>query len=308
MEISNTRLINNSFFHKGFQVRVKSKELILALLNEKGMTDGLPFMPEMFPCCGEIFKIHKCISRIFIEGTGVYEHKESFILEGVRCNGAFHRDCQRACNILWKKEWLESTGTESKQNITEKKSDGQKYFFLDKSLICQGQASVFLNYGKPLSFWDYKQYLYDIRTKNLSVSGILVMLCRTFFRRTGWDFLKKLKSLTLLKNEKHLIGNSSIKKGDLVEIRSVKEIQMTLNKKNKLKGLLFSEVMWKFCGKKFRVLKQIEHMINEQTGVFVKLSDTYLLNNNICDGLDFRGCPRECYWFWKKDWLKKLRE
>jgi len=40
-------------------VEVRSKEEILATLDEKGQLEGMPFMPEMFRFCGQRFQVYK---------------------------------------------------------------------------------------------------------------------------------------------------------------------------------------------------------------------------------------------------------
>ena len=97
-----------------------------------------------------------------------------------------------------------------------------------------------------------------------------------------------------------------LKAGDLVEVRSKNEIRRTLNRKNRLAGLLFSEPMWKYCGKQFRVARVVDSIIDENSGDRKRIRDTYLLENVTCDGLAYRGCPRRCFWFWKGAWLKPL--
>ena len=133
------------------------------------------------------------------------------------------------------------------------------------------------------------------------------MFFHTLWRRL---FQKFLKSPRRIKNSKKiklpLRTIPDFKKGDLVQVLSKCEIKRTLDINNRYKGLLFSEGMWKFCGKKFRIFKKLKQTVMENTGEVKKFSDTYLLEDNVCDGLAFRGCSRECYWFWKGIWLKKL--
>src|SRR5215467_6870227 len=43
----------------GDWVEVRSREEILATLDEKGCLDNLPFMPEMFAFCGKRFQVYK---------------------------------------------------------------------------------------------------------------------------------------------------------------------------------------------------------------------------------------------------------
>ena len=52
-------MINSADLRAGEWVRVRSKEEILATLDNNGQLEGLPFMPEMFAFCGREFRAFK---------------------------------------------------------------------------------------------------------------------------------------------------------------------------------------------------------------------------------------------------------
>lgn len=100
---------------------------------------------------------------------------------------------------------------------------------------------------------------------------------------------------------------SSLQPGDLVEVRSIKEIFATLNGKDKVKGLRFNPEMAKFCGKRFRVYKRLDKIIVETTGELRNVrTPTVLLEGVLCDGRAHGGCDRSCFCFWREAWLKKV--
>jgi hypothetical protein len=100
---------------------------------------------------------------------------------------------------------------------------------------------------------------------------------------------------------------SSLLPGDLVEVRSVREIFATLNGEDKLKGLRFNPEMAKFCGKRFRVYKRLDKIIVETTGELRNIrTPTVLLEGVFCDGKAHGRCDRSCFGFWREAWLKKV--
>ncbi|MGF7239483.1 MAG: hypothetical protein ACQSGP_31680, partial [Frankia sp.] len=48
----------------GDLVEVKSREEILATLDERGEIDSLPFMPEMLSFCGQRFSVHRLALKL----------------------------------------------------------------------------------------------------------------------------------------------------------------------------------------------------------------------------------------------------
>src|SRR5262245_50958674 len=85
-------------------VEVRSKEEILATLDNRGAVDGLPFMPEMLQYCGKRFRVYKRAHKACdtIGKTGSRQMKNAVHLEDLRCDGAAHGGCQAGCLIFWK--------------------------------------------------------------------------------------------------------------------------------------------------------------------------------------------------------------
>jgi len=101
----------------------------------------------------------------------------------------------------------------------------------------------------------------------------------------------------------------NLQPGELVEVRSEKEIFATLDHEGKLKGLRFTREMRKFCGKRFRVYKRLEKIILEATGELRTIkTPTVLLEGVFCDGSAHGGCDRSCFCFWREAWLKRVNE
>ncbi len=98
-----------------------------------------------------------------------------------------------------------------------------------------------------------------------------------------------------------------LKVGDVVEVKSGAEILSTLDKHEKLRGLLFDQEMSKFCGKRFKIYKKVNKILVETTGELRTInSPTFLLEGVICSGASRGGCDRSCFCYWREDWLKKI--
>jgi len=92
----------------GELVEVRSQAEILATLDERGELESLPFMPEMLQFCGRRFRVAKLALKLCdtITWTGMHRMRNAVHLEGTRCDGQAHGDCQAGCNIYWKEAWL----------------------------------------------------------------------------------------------------------------------------------------------------------------------------------------------------------
>lgn len=90
-----------------------------------------------------------------------------------------------------------------------------------------------------------------------------------------------------------------------MQVRSESEILSTLDGTGALEGLSFSEGMRRYCGKRFRVLKQVNKIIVEGVGRG-RLKHTVILERATCDGEAHDGCRNTCLLLWKEAWLKRL--
>lgn len=99
-----------------------------------------------------------------------------------------------------------------------------------------------------------------------------------------------------------------LRPGELVEVKSVEEILNTLDSNRKHRGLLWMTGMRKFCGKRYRVLKNVEKIVLESNGEVRKMTNTVILDGVMCDGVEFCGCDRSCFHFWRQAWLKRVEQ
>jgi hypothetical protein len=110
--------------------------------------------------------------------------------------------------------------------------------------------------------------------------------------------------LTALESFRH---TEPLSKGDRVKVRSIEEINMTLDPFNELKGCSFLKSMQKYCGTEQTVLKSMNYFMDERDYKRKRTKGLILLENIICDGTPvFGSCDRCCFLFWREEWLEKL--
>jgi hypothetical protein len=113
----------------------------------------------------------------------------------------------------------------------------------------------------------------------------------------------------LLRTRTHGEGKSilNLSPGELVEVRSEKEILATLDENGTLEGLPFIAEMRKYCGRRFRVLKHVTNIIVEGVGAG-RIRNAAILAGVTCDGEANEECRRTCPLLWKEAWLKRVTD
>ena len=104
-------------------------------------------------------------------------------------------------------------------------------------------------------------------------------------------------------------GTSHPLVGDLVEIRPLEEIESTLDESGCLDGLPFMPEMGRFCGRRIRVFRCVDKILDfGRSWRLRRLEDTVLVAGLRCDGGAHGGCQASCYLLWKTAWLKPVRD
>jgi hypothetical protein len=97
--------------------------------------------------------------------------------------------------------------------------------------------------------------------------------------------------------------------GDLVEVRPLEEIRRTLDASGRLGGLRFMDEMIPFCGRRFRVFRCVDKMLDiGGSWRMRRMNDVVLLASLRCDGGAHGGCQARCYLFWKTAWLAPVSD
>lgn len=195
------------------RVAVRSKEEILASLDENGALDGMPFMPEMFQHCGRELTVgavaHKtCDTAMRTRGRKI---DRTVHLEGVRCDGRAHGGCDAECLIFWKEEWLRPAAGEggfagAADGAITSTGDGNRRALTPElrctearvaQLACAGnsggsvaglpryrcQATELFAASRPLPWWNLWQFFLDVATGNERLGDVIrVLLLNGIYR------------------------------------------------------------------------------------------------------------------------------
>ncbi|AMO21677.1 hypothetical protein GCM10027034_02190 [Ramlibacter solisilvae] len=179
-----------SQWRAGDWVQVRSREEILATLDEQGRLDGMPFMPEMLAFCGQTLRVFKRAHKTCdtIAYSGIRKLERTVQLE-VRCDGSAHGGCEAACSLFWNEAWLRPAAApgapeplsratpaaprargcsiEQLMAATQQGQDPEK----GPRYACQ--ATEILNASQPMSNYDMGQYVEDYRSGNVGLGTLL---------------------------------------------------------------------------------------------------------------------------------------
>src|SRR5262245_402561 len=175
----------------GDVVHVKSREEILATLDETGALDKLPFMPEMLAFCGRQFVVtrraDKSCDTVSASDKRLRRLVNTVHLNDTRCDGAAHGGCQAQCTLFWKEAWLRraeqpatapATGAARAalpvQQLSEQQLNAAAH--RDRSgpePICRCQATDHAMASEAIDWWWPMQYVRDVRSGNVTMGQSL---------------------------------------------------------------------------------------------------------------------------------------
>ncbi|MBN9100024.1 MAG: hypothetical protein J0I49_18200 [Pseudonocardia sp.] len=313
----------------GAVVRVRSREEILATLDANGRIDGLPFMPEMLAFAGRQLPVSKIAHKTCdtVSWTGIRRLNRTVHLADTRCDGSSHGGCQASCLLFWREEWLETPdGTPlagdpgQPGGATEEtlRADCTAGTDDDGATLYRCAATELVRASSPLPRFEMGQYVTDVRSGNFGLLSVLRGLAILLFNRLQ-EFSRRLPARMRIAGGRAypfywgtgpIRGNSPVglQPGDLVEVRSKEEIMATLGPDNKTRGLWFDGEMLAYCGRRGRVLRNVEKIIEEPTGRMLRLRDCVMVEEFTCIGDLHRFCPRAIYAYWRESWLRKVEE
>ena len=326
-------------FQVGDMVEVKSLADILATLDESGMCEEMPFMPEMHQHCGKRFRVFKEVTKICdtIDKTGFRRLVRTFLLDGLRCDGAAHGGCQASCLVFWKAQWLISVAANAERSeliqadslLTkngnqngraachaphEKLSEWSRRPSLSSNgeevFVCQ--ITQLKRASFPIAWWDIRHYVRDVISGNRRLGEVVRWLFISLFNTVqtwrGGIVFPHIDHGSLKKTP---AANLNLQPGDLVRVRQEQEIINTLDANNKNRGMWFDVGMLHFSGGTFRVAGRAERIVDEKSGKMLRMtpnSPLILLEGVICRADYQKFCPRSEYLFWREAWLERVEE
>jgi hypothetical protein len=318
----------------GDVVEVRSRAEILATLDESGELDNLPFMAEMLEYCGKRLRVGKVAHKSCDTLTrgGMRKMENAVHLLGVRCSGGAHGGCQAACLIFWKLDWLRKVAPDTPVDTTPEAADNEPRLLPLLTIASRrpdgdaGQPryrcqATELGRATPhqLPVRELAQYVQDVRSGNVSAFWMTRSTLVGLYNRIQDVSIRKLPPKLRVKGGKRwgdLVGRVEgktptavlgLQPGDIVRIRSREEIEQTLNPELLNRGMGFDAEMARFCGQTARVLRRVDHIIDEHTGeMLVMRQPCIVLEGIICEGAFSGSCPRSITPYWREIWLEKV--
>ena len=230
------------------------------------------------------------------------------LLDGLRCSGAAHDGCQKACMIFWREAWLRKVSDASDPSGLDLEGSGRlrsrlKTSIGPKTYFCQ--ASEILKATNPLSRWNrLGTCLTDVREGNCSTLQMLQRIGIWLFWRTRRVFLGQYARG---KSKTTPVESLNLQPGESVEVKSMETIKDTLNEEGRNRGLFFSPDMRLLCGGQAQVKRRIDKIIVDGTGEMRQLRNTVHLEGSLCGcaHVAFGGCSRGEFVYWREIWLRR---
>ncbi|HYG67255.1 MAG TPA: hypothetical protein VD838_06335 [Anaeromyxobacteraceae bacterium] len=293
----------------GDWVEVRSAPEILATLDEHHALDGLPFMPEMLPACGRRFRVAMRAERACVHPPQVPLRRlaGTVVLERQRCDGAAHGGCQLGCATLWKERWLRrvdgpgeavaaraaAPARSTPVALRVRRADDPARWTCQATEL-PGATSP----GDPL--WRPGQWVHFLRVKTFTPAELLGMWARIGLRRAG----RALRGAPgAAPRGAPAPGPHALEPGEWVEVKGLGEIERTLDARRMHRGLPFSGEMAVFCGRRLRVARRVDRILDERTGRLRDVRDTVVLEGVACDR--YLGCARAMPLLWREAWLRR---
>jgi hypothetical protein len=174
------------------------------------------------------------------------------------------------------------------------------------------QATDLRDATTRLRSWDVRQYIMDLASRNVRLRDFVRYVPLAMFnhamRLLGQRY--SYPSIRGSAGRSTPVESLGLQAGELVEVRTRDEVVRTLNDEQKNRGLHFDVEMLPFCGKRFRVLRRVERIIDEKSGRMLRLpNDCIILDGATCGGCLSRDrlfCPRGIYPYWREIWLRRV--
>jgi hypothetical protein len=304
----------------GEWVEVRSKEEILRTLDKEGCLRGMPFMPEMLAWCGQRLRVDSraerlCDTILTSEGRKLLN---TVHLEGIRCDGSAHGGCQASCLTWWREAWLKRVDDpapppsgDQPAKVTE---EGLHRLTERRGYI---SATLYSCQVTRLREFSHGQHWFDPRPvwRSIKYGNVSVGKAADTIRRAALNVLRRLVGARPVPDVRGRLKGSTpkgtipgLQPGDWVMVKSKEEIETTLDRRQRNRGLLFDVEMLPYCGRPMRLLKKVDRIIDERTGAMRSLpNDCWIMEGAVCQSFDSRRrlfCTRKIFSYWREVWFE----
>lgn len=315
----------NSRAHLGLRpgelVEIRSVDEILRTLDGNGTLEGVPFMPEMVPYCGERARVFRRIDKLndWVHGTGLRRMRDLVLLKDLRCDGSAHGGCQANCHLRWREAWLRRVGADapspspaacprprpdpedlSRFALRQRNDAGEIRY------VCQ--ATELTAGAGPLRWGDPRHYARDLLTGNVRLGRFIVgvaLACFNWAQRYRGGVGFPVYSVGTSNNSPH--EALELRPGELVRVKPKHLIETTLNNRSRNRGLWFDREMLRFCGGEYRVKARVERAIVEKTGELRLLTNPCIILEGVTATGEYLAFnPENEYIFWREIWLERV--
>jgi hypothetical protein len=303
-------------FSVGDTVRILDIEKIQQTLGEDSMLDGCLMTEQMYLHCGQLHTIVKVVDNIFLEQDNrMYRTKASlYALDKLYCNGICNESsnrCDKSCYLFWHENWLSSDELNNKSFKQVNNKNG------DKDFVSNTGNNQYTVSGKQLrTDWDPNnkncqlKHIRKTTIKNSIFNCIYQYIVHsiTNIKKYIVCFYRSFKNNKATRPQSTYSDESVIYPGDIVKVKSKKEISSMLDSNRKYMGCFFMNEMYDCCEREYKVHNKIDFFFDETKNKMCKCSNIFLLEDSTCSGkrkLYMQKCNRGCYFFWNKDWLVK---
>jgi hypothetical protein len=198
--------------------------------------------------------------------------------------------------------------------------------------ICQAtQLPYFTTF---LPWWDMRQYLEDYTSGNATLRRMFLgfvyisyyHLTQAWRGRLGrpsrwlYDRVQSLwggipyprRTGTIPTGQPTPTCTLNLQPGELVRVKSYKEIRTTVDGHNMNRGLAFDAELVPYCGGIYRVKTRVNNFIDEKTGKMRSLKTPAVMLEGVWCRSRYSNCkmfcPRSIYSWWREVWLERIPE
>ena len=324
----------------GDWVIVRSRQEILATLDERARLESLPFQPEMLAFCGRRMRVAKVAHKTCdtIQKTGGRRMTNAVHLEGGRCDGSSHGGCMADCVFFWKEAWLKraddtsvvvAPASQASEAVVHRCSIGPgQQGQADPAYVCQ--TTSLYEATTLLKWWDIRQYVRDVTSRNHRAGHMLKLLVAAGYRNLvhlghgyrllvgaynqfqrftgGKPFPTGTGKIPDGKPTPHEVLD--LKPGEWVEVKSQEEIIGTITHNGFNRGMRYDMEMGKYSGGRYRVQMRVDKLLNEQTGKLMQMKSACIQLEDVhcraeCTAMRL-GCPRASNTYWREIWLRRV--